>query len=286
MQVIGIDVGRDAVKVFAGYHRKPVVFPSRIGEARELRVGDYGDYVLEYNGQKLFVGNMAKESISERDMTTISKIHEETKILFLTGIAAVAEQEYIFATICVPINQHCEDIKKNLTTLLEGEHDLKINGHEKKLKITVGVVGECIAAYWGLALDDHGQIKQDFVRKRIRGLDIGSVTVNGMTLEWINHKPRLFDKECFTLEYGIIALNNADSEIDQQYARKIKSDTAKKWLTYRPDEEIVFMTGGGSLRLKEHIQNMFTVSIVSESPVIDNAKGCYNMGLLKCQKAS
>lgn len=70
---------------------------------------------------------------------------------------------------------------------------------------------------------------------------------------------------------------NPDSELSEQFARRIVADLSKKWLNYRSSDVILF-TGGGSLMLKNWLGKEFKSVIFSQNPIFGNARGFYKMG--------
>jgi len=90
MQIIGIDVGRNRVKAVSKDAR--VDFPSVVGEWQDRNLTTGGNYEVTVDGDKCFIGDLAiKESYCLREMATESKVHQESKILFLTALALLAK---------------------------------------------------------------------------------------------------------------------------------------------------------------------------------------------------
>lgn len=82
MQIIGVDVGRNRVKAVSSTNR--VDFPSVVGEWQERNLTSYGKYEVIIDGEKYFIGDLAlRESYCPREMATESKVHLESKVLFL-----------------------------------------------------------------------------------------------------------------------------------------------------------------------------------------------------------
>lgn len=78
MQIVAVDCGRNSVKVFDGTCQLSI--PSCVGEWRQRRISEGGDYEVEIDGQRYFVGELAEfESRFKREIVSRSKIHEETR---------------------------------------------------------------------------------------------------------------------------------------------------------------------------------------------------------------
>ena len=69
--------------------------------------------------------------------------------------------------------------------------------------------------------------------------------------------------------------------VKEQFARKIKGDISKIWLTYQADSDIVVLGGGGALRLGKQLQEQFLITHVTENPIMDDVRGMYEMGVAR-----
>lgn len=271
MQVIAVDGGRSKIKVAAENAARS--FLAKIGDSREMDIGENSDYVVTVNGQGYFVGDMAMESYSIREMATKSKQHEETKILFATAIASVVTDKEVSIVTGLPINQHSSS-KTSMQHFLSGDYNVVLNGVEKKFRVCdVGIVPEGSGIYKRLNFDKKNSV--------IRVLQLGSVTTNALTV--VNG--RFWDKESTCLDWGMFQLDIAGDSDKQkeQFARKIKGDLSKVWLTYKADTDIVVLAGGGALRMGKQLKDQYTVTHMSEDPVMDDVLGFYEMGVLKWQ---
>ena len=151
MQVISIDCGRSSLKAVSGTKRLSI--QSIVGEPRELKIGDYGDYDVTINGQRHFVGELAeRESRFKREMVSRSKIHEDTAILSLTAVSLLAEQgESIRVVTGLPVEQHDQQTKMAYAKLLSGNHIITVNGTKKNVRLSeddIAVSIEGGGAYW------------------------------------------------------------------------------------------------------------------------------------------
>jgi len=271
MQVIAIDVGRSGVKVVSDDKEK--YFPSKVGGARDMDIGENGDYVVTVNGQDFFVGDMSMESYTQREMATKTKMHDESKILFATGIATVVNDPVVYVTTGLPIDLHGQQ-KVAMADFLQGQYHVSLNGKEKSFLVKeVGIVPEGAGIYWRL---------QNFNKKNnnIRIINLGSRTINALTVK----NGRFWDKESACLDWGMFEMDVAGDTlgVKEQFARKIKGDISKTWLTYQADSDIVVIGGGGALRLGEQLKGQFLVTHITENPVMDDVGGMYEMGVAKC----
>jgi len=291
MRVIGIDVGRNRVKAVSAIGR--LDFPSVVGEWQERNLTSGGNYEVTVDGDRSFIGDLAvRESYCQREMATESKVHQESKILFLSALAVLAKDgESVNVVTGLPVAQHTPIGKTEFKKLIEGTHRVEVNGQRKNIIINeIGIVPEAGGAYWHTVLDTHGQVSNAFIAgQKVRIVDVGSRTVNFCTID----KREYIDRDSGTLPYGVIELMNADKaskddiknigeEAKEHFARRIAADLSKKWLKYVPDNDLVLLTGGGSILLEKYLQRHFMVNQLVDT-VFANAEGFYKMGVAKWQ---
>jgi len=291
MQIIGIDVGRDRVKAVSSMGR--VDFPSVVGEWQQRNLSTkHGEYEVTVDQNKVFVGELAiRESYCQRAMATETKTHQESKILFLTALAAlVKEGESVNVVTGLPVAQHTTSGKNEFKKLLEGIHKVEINGQPRNIIINdIGIVPEAGGAYWSVVLDKHGQVSNSFIaEQKVRIVDVGSRTVNFCTID----KREYIDRDSGTLPYGVIELMNADKgsrdnvqnigeDVKEHFARRIAGDLSRKWMTYVPDQDLILLSGGGSILLQQYLKQHFMVNQLVEDCVYANAEGFFKMGVAK-----
>lgn len=267
MQLIApIDTGRDTIKLI---NKKQ--FRSVVGDWQKRNLSNEGDYEVTINDEKFFVGDLAiSESITPREMTTESKIHSETKILFLTALYLTTTDENPIVITGVPITQFLPETKAEFEKLLFGCYDIKINDQTTRhFNINnITIVPEGAASFW-YALSKNKQL--EFGKKRI--IDIGSRTINFATL---NGK-KYINKDSGTLSYGCLKLKD-DKITHEQLANKIIADLSQKWLEYNSDD-VILLTGGGSLLIGEILKAHYKNCLQIENPVFANVEGYYRMGL-------
>jgi plasmid segregation protein ParM len=288
-QFIGHDGGRDTHKIDSG-NGTPISVKSCVGKARTRKLVEDLDYLVEIDGRQWFVGDLAKESFFNRRMATESKIHEDTKVLFLTSMALSAPQSLeLVITTGLPINQHTTATKKKLSDLLCGKHSISINGQDPvTLTINdIGIVPEGAGAYFNEILDDNGNVANEWLSKQFkRVIDVGSRTVNLCTIDENNG---YLDRDSDTIPYGIMELENASDgdpsdEDMEEFARKLAGDINKRWQNYKASKDVVLLTGGGVLKLKEWFKPYFPISLIVKDPVFANASGYRKMGMIRWRK--
>jgi len=283
MQVIGVDSGRQGVKAVTEGNRR-IFIPSVVGEWRKRKISEGGDYEVLINGQQYFVGELAAmESRFRREMTSRSKIHEETRVLTITAIALLATPgEEIRIVTGLPVDQHILEIKQEYTRLLSGCHTIKINdGPQREIVLTdngIAITIEGAGAYWSEVLRERK------FSGKFRVLDLGSRTINALTI----NGTRFVDVDSFNLDYGCLevqnACNNPNDGVAEQLARRIYAELSQRWMDL--NDELVLLAGGGALLMEQWLTRHFKGAQILEDPVYANALGYYLMGKAKWQKQS
>lgn len=273
MNFIGIDTGRNSTKVASN---TIAAFPSVVGTARDLRLENTADYYITINGEQYFVGHLANESYDRREMASESKIHQETRTLFLTAVAVVGCTDPVITT-GLPVAQHTPETKALLSNLIQGRYAIKLNKNPAKVFTirSIQVVPEGAGAWWDAVLDNQGYVtNQTLLHQPVtRILDLGSRTVNYLTL--LNG--RYLDRASGTLNYGCMELENIEPE---QLARRILADLTRRWTDVKPSDTF-FLTGGGALVMKD----LFGVNaLVASDPVAANARGYRKLGMVYAKK--
>ncbi len=293
MKCIGIDVGRDSVKVVTA--QKKLQFKARVGEWRDRKITFGGNYEVEIDGEKYFIADLVEESFFGRQMLLNNKVQPETRILFLSALAlAIENNDNFTVNTGIPIQQYTPESISEILTFLSGDYQVKINREYRKLNvqyITIAAEGE--GAYWDYVLDETGKIidNRNFSKKDIvRVIDIGSRTINFCTVAG----EKLLDRDSGTLPYGILEITNAmdDEEMSmediqeamlEEFTRRVLGDLSRKWLSRNLKKNIVILSGGGAILLQKYLRRYFPVVIVSNDPVFANARGFYKMCASKHQ---
>lgn len=272
MNFIGIDTGRNSTKVVSN---TTTTFPSIVGTARNLRLENAADYRVTIGGDSYFVGHLANESYDRREMASESKIHQETRILFLTAVALAGYTNPVITT-GLPVAQHTPETKALLNALVRGKHTIKVNNNPAKVFSveSIQVVPEGAGAWWDAVLDNQGYIANHSLLHQpvTRILDLGSRTVNYLTLL----SGKYLDRGSGTLNYGCMELENIDPEL---LARRILADLTRRWPDMTPNDTL-FLTGGGALVMKD----AFAQSQCADNPVTANARGYRKLGMVYAKK--
>lgn len=273
MQIISIDTGRDKTKIAT--HNKRISLKSIVGDWHVRNLSNGGDYEVIINDKKHFVSDLAeKESYAPRRMSTESKIHEETKILFITALGIVAEEVRPKIITGVPVEQFTPDVKEGMLNLLKGEYYIEVNNQLKNIIVEDFLIApEGGGTYW-YALSQFPFLDSS----KVRIVDIGSRTVNYVT---INNK-KYINKDSGTLNYGAFMLEEKSLQ-PEQFASKVVADLSKKWLEYDKSNDIVLLTGGGSIDLQKWLKPQFPNCRLIDEPVFANVLGYYKMGEMKWQ---
>ncbi len=292
MKCIGIDVGRDSVKVITA--RSKLEFKARVGEWRDRKITSGGSYEVEIDGEKYFIADLVEESFFGRQMLLSSKVQPETRVLFLSALALSIENSDNFTVNTgIPIQQYTPENISEMLTFLSGNYQVKINGEYRQVNVqNINIAAEGEGAYWDYVLNDVGELvnNRNFSKKDIvRVIDIGSRTINFCSVVG----ERLLDRDSGTLPYGILELTNAiddDMEIEdikeemfEEFTRRIIADLSRKWLSRNLKKNIVLLTGGGAILLQKYLRQYFPVVIVSNDPVFANARGFYKLCASKHQ---
>ncbi len=287
MKCIGIDVGRDSVKVVTA--RNKLEFKARVGEWRDRKITFGGNYEVEIDGEKYFIADLVEESFFGRQILLSSKVQLETRVLFLSALAlTIEDQDNFTVNTGIPIQQYTPENISEILTFLSGNYQVRINQEYRQVNVqNINIAAEGEGAYWDYVLDENGKIinNRNFSKKDIiRVIDIGSRTINFCTVA----SEKLLDRDSGTLSYGILELTNAMGDEDMtiedikedmliEFTRRIIGDLSRKWLSRNLKKNIVILSGGGAILLQKYLRSYFPVVIVSNDPVFANARGFYKM---------
>ncbi|WNF36385.1 ParM/StbA family protein [Bacillaceae bacterium IKA-2] len=256
--IVGLDIGRSSVKLFDGIN--VLNFPSIVGEWRDRNLKSSfskNDLEVEFQGEQYFVGALAEnESEFSRSMMTDNKCHDDTLILALTAL----HQANISACRVVtglPIKSHDAVNKARLKSLLQGRHEIAVNGECKDIIIkSVDVAAEGGAAFWS-----------DPRPGKVRLIDGGSKTINFVTMK----DKKYVDRDSGTLDFGFETNKSVN---DKQLIARIAGELGKKWSS----NDTILTSGGKADVLADHLQVYFS----NVSPIRDalyaNAIGYHNIG--------
>ncbi|SEM81774.1 ParM/StbA family protein [Lihuaxuella thermophila] len=257
--LVAVDAGRSYVKTVTG--NRKFLFPSKISKARQRTFIQTleDDMEITYQGKDYFVGQLAeREGSFTRQMMTESKVNTETLLFILTALFQAGAFGHIHLVTGVPINMYREDERTRLRALLEGEHEIILNGTYRKIYIKKAAITiEGGAAYW--------------VHKRmgtVRIVDPGARTTNYATF-----KDGIFiDRESGTIPKGWENVRDADPE---EMAAMIVGYLGGMWDT----SDVVELVGGKAHELLEPFKRAgFGFTTAFEDPQFANALGYYALG--------
>lgn len=276
MQIIAADMGRNESK-FCTTNNQKAKFRSAVGEWHQRNLSSGGEWDVMIDGENYFIGDLAfKEAYLPREMATESKIHEETKLLFLTGVALLARDTDIVISTGLPINQFNPKGRDDIVNLLQGRHSVTFRDSKTKTFFInqITVCPESGGVYW-----DEVNRKPQLKQGKIRVADIGSRTINYCTIDDNNY----INKDSDTLNYGAIKLKNSKTN-PQEFARKIVADLSSRWMEYDENNDTILLSGGGAILLENLLRPHFKNMMISEDPVYANVIGFYNLGVMKYGK--
>lgn len=257
--IIAIDAGGHETKFYDG--QQICRFPSAIGyDWRERRIeAQQGEHDLEweYNGQRGFAGTLALyESDAAGSQKGDSKAHPDARLRVLLALHQYAEGAEHRIIVGQPVGTHTAPEKAAIKDMLQGRHELIVNGSRRVLVVSrCEVAAEGVSA--GLLVPGGGMI---------RVIDIGSGTVNYGTL--IDR--RFNDRGSFTLSTGMETTLTADSiAFGRQIALRAISGGWRKG-------DAVYLCGGGAAGLTEALRAYFPLAqLVPGDPVTANVRAFY-----------
>lgn len=268
IHLVAVDTGRSGTKVITDGVRD--CFPSVLGEYRELRLErkmKRTDMVVEYGGQKYYVGDVAREeSVSGAQMMLSSKAHIDTKIFALTALHRVLPSgAAVFVTTGEPIDNHTPGEKLKLKQLLLGGHEVTVNGETKHFDIVrVEVAAEGATAGWALRKAGRYHI-----------VDAGSRTVNFATMEngrWINQFSG-------SLDFGLETVQNISLSM---FARMAVAELSRRLRTLAP----IVLIGGKADVLVEYFEQFASEVEAHPDPLYANAQAFYDLGVYALETAA
>lgn len=235
--VVGLDLGRRNIKLFTG--ETYVTIPSIVGEWRDILLeNNYGPkaFKCKYKGDKFFAGVLAEnESEFARQMLVEDK---STPDALLLALIALHQTEYNLFDIMtgLPVSQHNKENKERLINLLEGEHEIEVNGVKKQITVQrVRVAVEGGGAFWSNPKDGL-----------VRIVDGGSKTINYITLK----NKRYVDRDSGTLPFGFDTNKTYNHE---QMVNRIAGELGRKW----GRDDFVYTVGGEAETLAKYLKPYF-----------------------------
>ena len=275
MQIISADMGRSESKFYS--NNQKLKFKSVVGEWHQRNLNNDGDYDVNIDGTNYFISDLAlRESYLPREMTTESKIHEETLLLFLTGIANLARNNDLFISTGLPINMFNPKVRDDIVTLLRGKHEVTFAGFKPK-QFYINEITVCPES--GGTYFYESKKRPELKHGKVRVINVGSRTINFCCVE----DGVFVNKSSGTLLYGSIQLRNSKANL-QEFSRKIYADLSGQWHDYDEDYDIVILSGGGIILLEEYLKLFFKKNIISDEPIYSDVLGFFEIGMVKYGK--
>ncbi|MCS1350522.1 ParM/StbA family protein [Mechercharimyces sp. CAU 1602] len=262
--IIAVDCGRSHVKVMT--EKKTFSFPSKIStwRKRNFRQELEGDIELIYNDRCWFIGKLAeREGEFTRQAMQDTKVVDETLLLTLAAIHLAEGAGRIQLIMGLPIQNYNEGERVALRKLLEGMHEVSINGEMRKFQIErVYITIEGGSAF--------------FTSPRmglVRIVDVGAKTTNYATF-----KDKVFiDRDSGTLPIGWETVSESNVE---EMANHIAGTVSKKWQA----KDMVMLIGGVASKVEPHLQEHFPYAFTLDDPQMANVRGFFEVGraMVKC----
>ena len=270
--ILAIDLGNYNIKTSEG-----IIFSSKFSEG--LSENPIGEEIIKYNNKYY---TMTKGEFDN----TFDKSKKDYIPNLLYAISNSSSKEDVEFDLILGVPLDNLGISSNLKEELENkEFEFEYNNKLRKIKINrVATVGEGISTYYNL--DDNEREKDCLI------IDIGGRTTNVCT--FINKK---LDKK-FTITEGMINLydqikekeNNKGNnykieeierlvkkelikEIEDENIKFIKSILNQIELKVKKETFDIFLSGGGSIELKEELKNVLPNATIVENALFANVNG-------------
>lgn len=204
LKPVGIDVGYGYVKVFDG--QEWISFPSVVGLAHEtlgfssLSSGSRTrSMTITVDGQSYHVGELAmrQSAFAFRSLSQSRLEANEFKVLFLTGLALVADRPSVSMHVVTGLPPGLLYQEKTMTQMIRGEHRVVLRLGKDLLERTLNIEGlrilpQPMGTYLGEVLDARGQAKDDaMLNSRTAIVDIGHGTTDLVVADGGEYVPHL-----------------------------------------------------------------------------------------------
>jgi plasmid segregation protein ParM len=268
VRLVAVDSGRSGTKVVTEGVRD--VFPSVLGEYRELRLErkmKRTDMVVEYAGQRYYVGDVARdESVSGAQLMIATKAHLDTKIFTLAALHRVLPTgSAVFLVVGEPIANHTAGEKLRMKQLLLGTHTISVDGEPKTFDVVrVEIAAEGATAGWALRRPGRYHL-----------VDAGSRTVNFATMDG----GRWIDKLSGSLDFGLETVQNISLSM---FARMTVAELSRRVGTLAP----IVLTGGKAEALVEYFAQYTADVEAHPDPLFANAQAFYELGVRALETAA
>lgn len=254
----GADVGKYQTRIVDGIDSK-FVFPSRIirfDNSKLIRNLGEKDFIVNYEGQKFFIGNLAaREGRVPIQYKNTSKVHFTTLINLLCGLHTLPDERFKIV-INTPISNKSEKEVLALKKLVKGKHEFLINGEKRTIFIEdVGVWVEGGAGFFSHPLPGT-----------VQGFDFGSTTTNYFYFE----EHEFININSDTFPYGI---ENSD-EFAKNPEAFMEAVYAQLSHVFKPNNKTMVM-GGGYEIMFDYVKHYYQKAFVVNDPIFATAIGLY-----------
>jgi plasmid segregation protein ParM len=295
-QIIGADIGRCEVKLCSS--GEYVRFPARVGEWQQREISSGGDYEVEIDGEKWFVGELALlESHFGRRMVEQNKANQELLIELLAGLYLIMEPDAdILLVTALPIDQYSAANREALRKLLRGRYSVSVNhGQTKEIVLDrIDITWEGAGIYFDFVTDDFGAGEYLWLAERnVHICDIGSRTCNLLTVSGGKYVSRL---SLTDNSHGTLLLENSargakriSESNKEQFARAIKALVSSNWLDadygsgcdHDSDSDVLIFAGGGAKLIEQYLREYYPSALFPVDPVLCQVSGLYKMGMAR-----
>jgi len=262
---VGMDIGYGEVKVIKGSGEKK--YSSAVVPYRESYGFDFpsSSDIVELEGKKYIIS-------SSRSLDTRTRDYHRTdlwKVLFLYGIK---DDVAVNVVLGLPVSYARKEERKELEERIKGEHVLKINGNEKKVRVSDAKV---IAQGMGVLLDyfiDGFRVNEERKSESVLVFDIGFYTTD----VFVYQDERFFRN-------GYVKIKGEKVPLPRELFIKSWAEKLSDLLKFYEREIYTFDTlilaGGGAHFLREEFFGRKVV--VPERPEFANARGYYKFARIR-----
>lgn len=256
--LVAVDCGRSYVKVMT--ENRTFMFPSKISawRKRNYRQELEDDLELTYRGGRWFVGKLAeREGEFTRQAMQDTKAVEETLLLTLTAIHQAGAVGNVTLVTGLPIANFTEKEREAVRRLLEGYHEVTVNGQFSRIRIT--------RVY--TTIEGGGAFFASPRSGLVRIIDVGAKTTNYATF----NEKIFIDRESGTLPIGWETVRETN---EREMADAIAGAVSKKWNS----DDVVILIGGMANKLERYVQGHFRYAFAMSDPQTANVRGYYEVG--------
>jgi plasmid segregation protein ParM len=256
--LVAVDCGRSFVKVMTEH--RSFMFPSKVSawRKRHFRQDLDGDMEVDYRGMRWFVGQLAeREGEFTRQAMQDTKAVEETLLLTVTAVHQAGGAGNVSLVTGLPIAHYTEKERGAVKRLLEGDHEVTVNGRTSRFRIQ--------RVY--TTIEGGGAFFADPRSGLVRIVDVGAKTTNYATF-----RDKVFiDRESGTLPIGWETVRESN---EREMADAIAGTVSKKWRS----DDVIILIGGMAKRLERYMQGHFRYAFAAQDPQMANVRGFFQVG--------